>query len=246
MKNSRPYSKAFFVLVFCGLLLLGCDSATEQAGNEKKPSSQDLSAVGRIVALGDSLTAGAGVNVDKSYPALLEKRLASEGYRYEVVNAGVSGETSSGTLSRLDWIIGQEPEIVILEIGANDGLRGIDPALLETNIDTILVRLEKHDIIVVFAGMKMVRNMGREYTDKFDAVYPRLAQRHEVIFMPFFLEGVATVQELNQADGLHPNEKGHAVIVDNLYPYVLQAIDELEANKGETDQRQPEAANPGG
>jgi len=197
------------------ILLLCCSSMV--IGNERQ---------GVIVCLGDSLTAGLGVNLEDSYPAQLERRLLALGYNYRVVNAGVSGETSSGTLSRLDWILVQKPDIVILEIGANDGLRGIDTKLLEENLQKILDRLKKSGAVVVLAGMQMAWNLGEDYTRSFNEVYPRVARKSGVIFMPFFLEGVATVPEFNNTDAIHPNSKGYSLITTNILPYVIRAIEQ--------------------
>lgn len=216
-----------FVFLMVAVLGQGCDNQKETATPTNEGTVQKSSQK-RIVALGDSLTAGLGVDPRNSYPALVEKRLKQDGYDFRVVNAGVSGETSSGTLSRLDWILGQEPKIVILEIGANDGLRGIDTAHVESNIDAILLRLQENDIVTILAGMKMVRNLGEDYTRRFDAIYPRLAEKHEVIFMPFFLKDVAGVASLNSDDGIHPNEQGYEVIADTIYPYVLRAVEKLD------------------
>ena len=214
-------------IVTGAICLQGCDSQSE-SGTEKKTATKKQEVPRQvIVALGDSLTAGFGVELENSYPAQLERKLAAEGYSMRLVNAGVSGETSSGTLSRLDWILSQKPDIVILEIGANDGLRGIDTALVKSNIDTILQRLQENNVVTVLAGMKMVRNLGDQYTREFDSIYPTLANKHQVIFMPFFLEGVASIASLNSGDGIHPNEKGYEIITENIYPYVVRAIEQL-------------------
>ncbi len=182
---------------------------------------------GIIVCLGDSLTAGLGVDYESSYPAQLQRKLGEQGYKYRVVNAGVSGETSSGTLSRLEWILMQKPDIVILEIGANDGLRGIQVTLLEENLLKIVRRLKKNGVVVVLTGMKMVWNLGEEYTNNFNSVYPRVAGELAVIFMPFFLEGVATVASLNNPDGIHPNSSGYSHITTTIFPYVKRAIEQF-------------------
>ncbi len=180
---------------------------------------------GTIIAVGNSLSAGLGVAEDAAYPSLLEDELHSRGHHYKVINAGISGETSSGTLSRIQWVISFNPDIVILETGANDGLRGIDPSLTKKNIDTILRELKNAGVTVILCGMKMVRNLGDTYIDDFEAIYTSLAQQHQVSFMPFFLEGVAGEPSLNQRDGIHPNEQGYQVIVNNLLPYVLEVIE---------------------
>lgn len=215
-----------FILFSIISLLVACEQVPEREA-EVLPVMEEP-ARAKIVALGDSLTAGFGVELTESYPAMLQEKLTEDGLSFRVINAGVSGETSSGTLSRLGWILSQEPHIVILVIGANDGLRGIDTILVEDNITKIIQQLRENGIVTVLGGMKMVRNLGDEYTRDFDAIYPRLANRFNLIFMPFFLEDVASESALNQADGIHPNEQGYRVITDNIYPYVLQAIEQLE------------------
>jgi acyl-CoA thioesterase-1 len=207
------------------LALLGCNSDQPAIESHVAPAASSPTYEGTIVALGDSLTAGLGVDEDQAYPAQLARKLKADGQYFEVVNAGVSGETSSGALSRIQWVLSSlKPDILILETGANDGLRGLDPGLLKDNLDQLLTLLRARDIQVVLAGMRMLPNLGPEYTQAFATIYPRLAEKHHVVFMPFFLEGVAGHAELNQADKLHPTAQGYSRIVDNLYPYVLEAI----------------------
>ncbi len=215
--------KTINILLFFAFLCIFTACESEKSNPVAQVTKKRLE--GTIIALGDSLTAGLGVELDESYPSLLQQRLESEGYGYRVVNAGVSGETSSGTLSRLNWILSQTPDIVILEIGANDGLRGIDTVLVEKNLREILRVLQEKGVITILAGMKMVWNLGEEYTKRFNGVYSKLAEETEVIYMPFFLDGVAADPVFNGKDGLHPNEKGYKVILENLYPYVLKAIE---------------------
>lgn len=232
--HERDMKNILYILVVImtgALFLQGCDSRSESSPAETPATKKPESPRQVIVALGDSLTAGYGVELEKSYPALLEEKLEAGGYSFRLVNAGVSGETSSGTLSRLDWILSQKPDIVILEIGANDGLRGIDTTLVEANIDTILQRLQDNNVVTILAGMKMVRNLGDQYTREFDTIYPKLASKHQVIFMPFFLEDVASIAELNIGDGIHPNERGYEIITEKIYPYVIRAIEQLRENK---------------
>lgn len=206
------------LVIFFGLP--GCTSE-EPAG----PGSDDgASYDGIIVAMGDSLTAGLGVSPQKSYPALLEQLLRERGLNYRVVNGGVSGETSSGARSRVDWIISMKPDLVILETGANDGLRGLAPELVRSNIGEIIEKMRQADISVILAGMQMVANMGPDYVTSFNLIYPELAAEHGVSFMPFFLEGVALQPELNQDDGIHPNEQGYRIIAGNVLPYVLEVL----------------------
>ncbi len=191
--------------------------------------SQENSGV--IITIGDSLTAGFGVDISQSYPALLEDKLQRDGYNYTVINSGVSGETSSGTLSRLEWILEMGADIVIIETGANDGLRGIPTAILHENLKNIMEILQKKNIITILAGMQMVWNLGEEYTTEFSTTYSEIAQEYEILFMPFFLKDVATIQHLNQMDGIHPTGEGYAIITENIYPYVLKAIKQHQESK---------------
>ncbi len=215
----------FSVLLFLIAAALG--GCRGEQGQEL-PKKGEKASSRTILAVGDSLTAGFGLAEEEAYPALLEKALQAGGHPYRVINAGVSAETSSGTLSRLEWLLTQKPDIVILETGANDGLRGIDPQVAENNIRQILKILKDQDVVVLLVGMKMVRNLGPFYVNQFNALYPRLAEESGVVFMPFFLEGVAMQPGLNQTDGIHPNAAGYKKIVENLYPYVLQAIKNRE------------------
>jgi acyl-CoA thioesterase-1 len=206
--------------------IAGCDAKPAAVETSPAKTSRPLALEGTIVAVGDSLTSGLGVPEDKAYPALLAKKLEAAGYAYQVVNAGVSGETSSGARSRIEWIISSlGPDIVILETGANDGLRGIDPRLIEANLDEICVLLKEKNVEVLLAGMQMLPNLGPEYTRAFSRIYPRIAQKHQLVFMPFFLKDVAGNVALNQPDRLHPTVRGYDKITDNIYPYVLQTIE---------------------
>lgn len=202
------------------LLLFSSISFSFASVNSTTPQSTT------IICVGDSLTAGFGVDFDKSYPALLQHKLASKGYNTSVINSGVSGETSSGTLSRIAWVLEMKPDIVILETGANDGLRGIPTEIPEKNLLEIIHLLQEQDVVVVLAGMQMVWNLGEDYTRKFNAIYPTLAEKTGVIFMPFFLKDVATIQSLNQLDGLHPTHQGYEIITTNILPYVEKAIEQ--------------------
>lgn len=216
-------------IVFITILaLVGC---SQEQQKETEVVAQEVVLMEKIVAVGDSLTAGLGLDENESYPAVLEEKLQTAGYQYQVINAGVSGETSSGTLSRMEWILTLDPDIVILEIGANDGLRGVDPQVTEDNIRQMLQLLEESGVEVVLVGMKMVRNLGPAYVARFDRIYPDLAEEFEVVFFPFFLEGVAMVPDLNQSDGIHPNAQGYAVIVDNMYPYITEVIERSKKNE---------------
>ena len=202
--------------------LMGCEQTSKQEVSASAPPRKTPQGV--IVCMGDSLTAGYRVDEREAFPALLAERLRTEGYHYDVINAGVSGETSSGALNRLDWMLTLTPDIVILETGANDGLRAVDPALTRRNIEAIVTRLKAEGIVVVLAGMQMVRNLGPVYTEAFRAIYPEIAEAHDLILIPFMLEGVAGLAQFNQPDGIHPTAEGYRIVTANLYPYVRQAI----------------------
>jgi len=212
--------RAILLTVFIVFACIGCSRDEE---NELTGESDKMKEI-IIVAMGDSLTAGYGLSEEESYPAILDRRLRTEGYNCRVINSGVSSETSSGALSRIDWVLGLSPDIVILETGANDGLRGIDPVLVEKNIREILFRLNEAEVVIVLAGMKMVWNLGPAYVKKFNAIYPELADEFSTVFMPFFLEDVAMKRSMTISDGLHPNAEGYKMIVENIYPYVLEAV----------------------
>ena len=187
----------------------------------------------RILAFGDSLTAGFGLPDADGFVPQLQSALADKGIAARVINAGVSGDTTAGGLARLDWALGDDPQLVIVELGANDGLRGIDPKTTAANLDGILAKLEAQKRTVLLAGMKAPRNLGAEYTGAFDAIYPDLAARHKVTLYPFFLDGVATDPQLNQEDGIHPNAAGVKVVVGHMLPYVLKAIDGIDRTAGQ-------------
>jgi acyl-CoA thioesterase-1 len=178
----------------------------------------------KIVVLGDSLSAGLGLPADAAFPERLAQALKAKGIAATVANAGVSGDTASGGLGRLDWSVPDGTSAVIVELGANDALRGIDPSVTKAALDGILTKLRDRHIFVLLAGMRAPRNMGADYVQVFDAIYPALASTHRVVFYPFFLEGVATDAKLNQADGLHPTATGVDVIVARILPRVEQLI----------------------
>jgi len=173
-----------------------------------------------IVALGDSLTAGLGVGVEEAYPALLEARLRREGFDYRVVNAGVSGDTSAGGLRRLDWALKLKPQVLIVALGANDGLRGQPPAALRANLTQIVERARGAGARVLLAGMRVPPNYGDEYARAFAAVYTSVARATGVPLAPFLLDGVAGDPRLNQADGIHPTAEGQRVIAEHLWPHL--------------------------
>ena len=179
----------------------------------------------RLLVLGDSLTAGYGLPPEQSFPARLQARLRADGRDVTVLNAGVSGDTSAGGRARLGWALADKPDYVLIELGANDGLRGLDPGAMRTNLEAIILRLKKEGIGILLAGMLAPPNMGARYEREFNAVYAALAAKHDLVFYPFFLDGVAANPALNQRDGIHPNAEGVAEIVDRIAPYVVRLLD---------------------
>lgn len=200
------------ICAFLGFVLLSAFPAAAQAADLK------------LVVLGDSLSAGYQLAPQDGFPEQLQKALNERGYSVEVVNAGVSGDTTSGGLSRLDWSVGTEADAVIVELGANDALRGIRPDITRKNLDEITKRLRERGVEVLLAGMLAPRNLGPEYADAFDPIYRELAETHDALLYPFFLEGVALNPDLNLSDGIHPNADGVAVIVENILPKVEELL----------------------
>lgn len=190
----------------------------------------------RIVALGDSLTAGYGLDGEDSFPARLEAALRERGHDVEVINAGVSGDTSRGGLERLDWAVPEGVDAVIVELGANDALRGIEPGATRANLESIIEQLVERNVAVLLAGMRAPPNLGEDYAAAFDAIYPDLAERYEVLLYPFFLEGVAADRRLNQSDGMHPNEAGVSAIVERMVEPV-EALIAAARTRGTTGER---------
>ena len=195
--------------------------------NSAEPMLGKHEPIPKIVAFGDSLTAGLGVAPDESYPAQLEKRLKESGFHYEVINAGVSGDTSAGGVRRTEWILKNQPTVVILELGVNDGLRGLPLQQTYTNLHSIIERLKAEGVIVILAGMRIPVNYGEDYTGEFFKMYERLAQEFALPLIPFFLEGVAAQPGLNQRDGVHPTGKGYAIVTQNVWNTLEPIIEEL-------------------
>jgi acyl-CoA thioesterase-1 len=220
----KTYRILVLFVVLPALSLSGCEKKQADAPQAKEPAYEGI-----IVAVGDSLTAGFGLSEKDAYPARLQQKLLSGGFRYKVVNAGISGETSSGTLSRINWVLKLKPDVVILETGANDGFRGIPPDLIEKNLDEAVRILKEHKVVVVLAGMRMVGNLGEEYAGAFENVYKKVAEKQGVILIPFFLESVAGDPKLNQSDSIHPTAEGQEIVANTVYPYALEAIKRSKA-----------------
>ena len=189
----------------------------------------------KLLAFGDSLIHGYGLNAGQTFPEQLEAALRARGYPVTVINGGNSGDTTAAGRARLDWALADRPDIVLLELGGNDMLRGIDPAETRRNLDQILARLKHEGLAVLLAGMRAPTNMGRDYIEAYDGIFPSLAEKHDVAFYPFFLDGVALNQGLNLPDGMHPNAKGVAVIVERILPALEALIRPLTAQGRSTD-----------
>src|SRR5262245_4613584 len=177
-----------------------------------------------VVAFGDSLTAGLGVAAEEAWPALIDARLRREGYQYRVVNAGVSGDTSAGGLRRVDWVLRSRPQVAVVALGANDGLRGLDTDAMERNLLAIVERLRASGARVLVAGMRMPTNYGDTYTQAFRDVFPDVARRTGSALMPFLLDGVAADPHLNLPDGIHPNAAGHRIIAEHVWPHLMSLL----------------------
>jgi acyl-CoA thioesterase-1 len=182
-----------------------------------------------VIFLGDSLTAGYGLAGDQAYPAILDRRLDTEGTPVRVLNAGVSGDTAAGGLARLDWLLKQKPTVLVVGLGANDGLRGLDLGQTEKNLREIVRRGQAAGARVLLLGMMIPPNYGRDYTERFRTMYPKIADDFDIPLVPFLLEGVGGIADLNQEDGIHPTAKGQEIVADNVEPYLLEILGDAAA-----------------
>ncbi|MBE0574473.1 MAG: arylesterase [Desulfuromonadales bacterium] len=208
------------LIKICLLLLLAATCSVQPllANSTAEPMK-------RLLVLGDSLTAGHGLAAGETFPEQLERALQQAGHNVTVINAGVSGDTTAGGLARLDWALRDDPQLVIVELGGNDALRGLPPEETFANLDAILERLDTAGVCIILTGMQAPRNLGVDYTTAFNQIYTRLASKHKVSFYPFFLDGVALDPALNQADGIHPNSAGVGVIVDRMLPVLVSVLE---------------------
>jgi acyl-CoA thioesterase-1 len=218
----------FFIL----LLLLACKE-TEKSKTEAREetpaeaeSTEDEASKDIVLFFGDSLTAGYGLEPEQAFPALVGARLDSLGYDYRVVNAGLSGETTAGGANRLDWVLRQPVSIFVLELGANDGLRGIPLSETRKNLEDMIRRVRKSDpnTRILLAGMQIPPNMGPDYTSEFRLIFPELAEKYDLMLIPFLLEGVGGIPELNQDDGIHPTAEGHRILAENVWKILEPAL----------------------
>ena len=196
----------------------------------------DQSAPFRILAFGDSLTAGYGLDdLADSLPAQLERALKAKGDNVALIQAGISGDTTTGGLNRIEWSLAEKPDGVIVALGGNDALRAIDPSVTEKSMSGIVQRIRRDGIPVLVAGMLAPPNLGRDYADRFNAIFPRVAKLNGAVFYPFLLDGVAGIPALNQADRIHPNPKGVSIVVEKITPYMETLIDQIKLRRKAID-----------
>jgi len=221
---AQVVSAKVLVNMLATLLLVASAIYVSALANPSKPI--------HIVAFGDSLTSGFGIRQKDAFSVQLQKALKERGHNVRVTNAGVAGDTTAAGLQRFDWAIGDDVDAVIVELGANDALRGIDPKVTRDNLNKILTKLKERRSPVLCGGMRSPANWGDNFSDDFDAIFPDLAKEHGVVFYPFFLEGVILNSKLNQRDGMHPNAKGVATIVETIMPSVEELIGKAVAHRG--------------
>lgn len=225
-----PFSSvSLAVLVALSVLLFSCGGKTNETENQSASDSTEISQSTDqkvILFFGNSLTAGYGIDPEDAFAGLTQAALDSLGKDYKVINGGLSGETTAGGLSRLDWFLEEEPYLFVLELGGNDGLRGIQLSETKKNLLAIIdkVRAKYPNTKIILAGMQIPPNMGQEYTDEFKTIYPAVAQEKNVTLIPFLLEGVAGNPDLNLPDGIHPTEAGHKIVFGTIWPFIEQAI----------------------
>jgi acyl-CoA thioesterase-1 len=216
--------------MFAHLLVLGLALMAAGTASAQTPATVPAKPI-KMVVLGDSLSAGLGLPASAAFPARLQKALKSKGIEVDMINAGVSGDTTSGGRDRLDWSVPAGTDAVIVELGANDALRGVDPKVTRSALTDILTRLKARGIAVLLCGMYAPPNYGSDYSARFNAIYPELAKSFGVPLYPFFLEGVATEAKLNQADGMHPTEQGVDTIVQNILPTVQAFLGSISGQR---------------
>lgn len=228
MRNLKYYFAVFsiFIIISCG------ENSEKKADEKSKEETQteteaEVSEKNVILFFGNSLTAGMGLEASEAFPALIQNRLDSLNYNYEVVNAGLSGETTASGKNRIEWVLKQNVDIFVLELGANDGLRGIPIAETRRNLQDIIdtVKEKNPDTKIVLAGMQIPPNMGEEYTTDFRNIFPELAKENNVELIPFLLEGVAGDPELNQQDGIHPTAEGYKIVADNVWSVLGDVVE---------------------
>ncbi len=219
--------------------LVGCSNSGEKKESQSNPSEKPVSEAVEekekiIMFYGNSITAGYGVSTDQAFPALVQEIIDSLDYPYKVVNAGLSGETSAGGLNRIEWVLRTVPDIFVLELGGNDGLRGLLLSETKRNLAQIIGKVQSvnPEVRVVLAGMEVPPNLGQDYTAEFRGIFRELANEHDVTFIPFLLEGVGGEEELNQSDGIHPNEEGHEIVAETVWQYLAPLLEKNPSGEG--------------
>ena len=220
----------FLILAGLSTLLFSCGGSSPESANQSNSDSTTMSLKSEqklILFFGNSLTAGYGIDPEDAFPGLTQAALDSLGKDYKVINGGLSGETTAGGLSRLDWFLEEEPYLFVLELGGNDGLRGIQLSETKKNLLGIIdkVKAKYPNTKIILAGMQIPPNMGQEYTDEFKTIYPAVAQEKNVTLIPFLLEGIAGNPDLNLPDGIHPTEEGHKIVFGTIWPYLEVILD---------------------
>lgn len=217
---------ALIALIWASSCSNSGEKSTSTQTKEEAQDPQNISSDKTILFFGNSLTAGYGIDKDDAFPGLIQQRLDSLGLDFRVINGGLSGETTAGGLNRLDWFLEDEPYIFVLELGGNDGLRGIELSETKSNLEKIIdkVRTKYPSTKIILAGMQIPPNMGSEYTDEFQTIYPEVAREKDVTLIPFLLEGVAGDPELNLPDGIHPTEKGHQIVFETVWPFIQKEL----------------------
>lgn len=188
-----------------------------------------------VLFLGDSIAAGYGVEPEEAFPAIIQHKIDEEGWQFEVLNAGVSGDTSAGGLARIDWLLDYPAAVLVIELGGNDGLRGLPPEVTRRNLESIIERARERypDVRIVLAGMQMPPNMGESYTDQFRRLYPDISEANDAVLIPFLLDGVGGDPVLNQPDGIHPTARGHAIIADTVWDYLRPILGDIHNRPAE-------------
>jgi acyl-CoA thioesterase-1 len=219
------------IALLAPLTACGAGEPAPSPRRAKAPAPEASADAPLVVFLGDSISAGLGVDVGDAFPALLERMLAAEGLPFRLVNAGVSGDTTAGGLRRLDWLLGQHPEALVLELGGNDGLRGQDPAEIEARLREIVERAQAGGSRVLLLGVRLPPSLGADYVERFEAIYPRLAHDLGVEFAPYFMQSAVEARDGLQADGIHPSRAGHAAIAAELAPRLVELLEELPTGR---------------
>lgn len=233
------YFLPFLILMSCGEVKQSEKSSESKASSSDTSTSVEANSQSVILFFGNSLTAGLGVTPEESFPGQIANRLDSLGYSYKVINAGLSGETTASGMNRIGWVLREKPDIFILELGANDGLRGIPLEETKKNLEQIVREVRKVNpmVTLILTGMQIPPNMGPEYTETFRNLFPELAESLDLLLVPFLLEGVGGIPDLNQADGIHPTPKGHKILADNVWQVLSPVLQVADSDTDSTNMK---------